>query len=68
MDDSEYTDIVKAIHAYMTNEPTCLALRKGDVIYVYNKDKSGWWDGVCRNKRGNKVHITVKFTVSFGRS
>lgn len=31
---------------------TCLAFRAGQVIRLYNRDASGWWDGEVDGKRG----------------
>ena len=45
-------DVVRALHDYATTEPTCLSFRKDDMLYVYIKDKSGWWDGQLGPRRG----------------
>lgn len=31
---------------------TCLSFRAGQVIRVYNRDTTGWWDGELEGKRG----------------
>jgi hypothetical protein len=49
--DSEY---VLAMHDYepQQSSTTCLAFRTGQVIHVFNRDPSGWWDGELEGKRG----------------
>ena len=41
-----------ALHAYSPTEPGCLPFRRGDILLVFNRDPSGWWDGVCNGQRG----------------
>ncbi|KAJ3046093.1 hypothetical protein HDV00_003843 [Rhizophlyctis rosea] len=48
----QVVDVVRALHDYTTTEPTCLSFRKEDLLYVYIKDKSGWWDGQVGTRRG----------------
>ncbi|CDH58755.1 ras guanine-nucleotide exchange protein [Lichtheimia corymbifera JMRC:FSU:9682] len=49
---------VQALHDYLpTNAPadeavSCLFFRKGAIIEVFNRDPSGWWDGVSNGVRG----------------
>lgn len=49
---------VQALHDYLpTNAPadeavSCLFFRKGAIIEVFNRDSSGWWDGVSNGVRG----------------
>ncbi|KAJ3005153.1 hypothetical protein HKX48_000842 [Thoreauomyces humboldtii] len=45
-------DVVQALHDYTSVESTCLSFRKGDVLNVHIRDKSGWWDGTLGAKRG----------------
>lgn len=45
-------DVVQALHSYEPSVDGCLQFRRGDLLLVYNRDKSGWWDGVCHGKRG----------------
>jgi son of sevenless-like protein len=49
--DSEY---VLAMHDYepQQSSTTCLSFRTGQVIHVFNRDPSGWWDGELEGKRG----------------
>jgi hypothetical protein len=51
--DISYLEIVVAIHDYQPTEDGCLRLKKGDIIYIQNKDNSGWWEGMCGNRKGN---------------
>ncbi|KNC96346.1 uncharacterized protein SPPG_08247 [Spizellomyces punctatus DAOM BR117] len=48
----EVIDVVQALHEYKSSVPTCLSFRKGDILYVHIKDKTGWWDGTLGSKRG----------------
>lgn len=49
---------VQALHDYQPScAPTdesvsCLFFRKGAIIEVFNRDSSGWWDGVSNGVRG----------------
>ncbi|KAI7850568.1 ras guanine nucleotide exchange factor domain-containing protein [Circinella umbellata] len=49
---------VQALHDYLpTNAPadeavSCLFFRKGAIIEVFNRDSSGWWDGLSGGVRG----------------
>jgi hypothetical protein len=45
-------DVVQALHSYEPTEEGCLPFRRGDLLLVYNRDRTGWWDGVCHGKRG----------------
>ncbi|KAI8811953.1 ras guanine nucleotide exchange factor domain-containing protein [Cladochytrium replicatum] len=49
---SDYVDIVEALHDYTAPEGSMLSFRKRDILFVHAKDKSGWWDGTCGNKKG----------------
>jgi len=31
---------------------SCLAFRAGQVIHVFNRDPTGWWDGEVEGRRG----------------
>ncbi|KAI9226184.1 MAG: SH3 domain-containing protein, partial [Piptocephalis tieghemiana] len=44
--------VYQALHPYVTSDQGCLGFRRGDILIVYNRDPSGWWDGVCDNRRG----------------
>jgi son of sevenless len=50
-DDSEY---VLAMHDFEPQEPneTCLAFKAGQVIRLFNRDPSGWWEGEVDLRRG----------------
>jgi son of sevenless len=44
-----------ALHDYVPQEGAatiCLAFRARQVIRVFNRDASGWWDGEIDGKRG----------------
>ncbi len=43
---------VVALHDFQSNNPTCLSFQAGQVIRVYNRDASGWWDGELDGERG----------------
>jgi son of sevenless-like protein len=47
-------DYVLAMHDYDAEKQnaTCLSFRAGQVIRVYNRDVSGWWDGELEGRRG----------------
>ena len=55
-DDDEYETHVEehvvALHDFNSNNPTCLSFQAGQVIKVYNRDPSGWWDGELDGQRG----------------
>ncbi|KAI9101897.1 ras guanine nucleotide exchange factor domain-containing protein [Phlyctochytrium arcticum] len=48
----EVIDVVQALHEYKSTVGTCLSFRKGDILYVHIKDKTGWWDGTLGTRRG----------------
>ncbi|KAI9139942.1 ras guanine nucleotide exchange factor domain-containing protein [Paraphysoderma sedebokerense] len=48
----DHIDVVVGLHTYAPSEKTCISFSRGDIIFVYNMDTSGWWDGVCNGKRG----------------
>lgn len=50
-DTSEY---VLAMHDFSFQQPnvTCLSFHAGQVIRVFNRDPSGWWDGELDGRRG----------------
>ncbi|KAH6594554.1 hypothetical protein BASA50_006504 [Batrachochytrium salamandrivorans] len=50
--EAPYIDVVRALYDYPAADPSCLSLTKGDVIYVYFKDPSGWWEGSLRSIKG----------------
>lgn len=35
-----------------SNAVTCLSFRAGQVVRLYNRDPSGWWDGEVDGRRG----------------
>jgi hypothetical protein len=43
--DLVYSEIVRCSFDYDPTEPGCLQLKAGDLIYVHNKDSTGWWNG-----------------------
>ena len=43
---------VVALHDFQSNNPTCLSFRAGQIIRVFNRDTSGWWDGELDGERG----------------
>ncbi|ORX62719.1 ras GEF [Hesseltinella vesiculosa] len=52
------THFVRALHDFFPanapedNASGCLFFQRGAIIEVYNRDASGWWDGVCEGLRG----------------
>ncbi|KAL0961336.1 hypothetical protein HGRIS_006292 [Hohenbuehelia grisea] len=47
-------EYVLAMHDYAPQPQTtsCLSFRAGQVIHVFNRDQSGWWDGELEGRRG----------------
>ncbi|KDN46617.1 ras GEF [Tilletiaria anomala UBC 951] len=43
---------VVALHDFQSNNSTCLSFFAGQVIRVFNRDASGWWDGELDGQRG----------------
>ena len=41
----KYIEIVQALHEFKAPDPSCIDLKKGDIIHVFSKDSSGWWNG-----------------------
>ncbi|KAJ3343957.1 hypothetical protein HDU93_005240 [Gonapodya sp. JEL0774] len=37
---------------YKSHAANCISLKEGSIVYVYNMDPSGWWDGMCNSRRG----------------
>ena len=50
--DITYTEIVRALHDYNPAEEGCLRFNQGDLIYVQEKDATGWWSGIVGNRQG----------------
>jgi hypothetical protein len=44
--------LVEALHDYVAPEGDRLSFKKGDVVRVLHTDASGWWDGMCGERRG----------------
>ncbi|KAN0063345.1 Ras guanine nucleotide exchange factor bud5 [Thecaphora frezii] len=54
-DDSAYVapeEHVVALHDFASSNSTCLSFTAGQVIKVFNRDSSGWWDGELDGQRG----------------
>lgn len=45
-------EFVVALHDFASNNATCLSFNAGQVIKVFNRDESGWWDGELDGQRG----------------
>ncbi|PWN51548.1 ras GEF [Violaceomyces palustris] len=43
---------VVALHDFASSNSTCLSFLAGQVIKVFNRDSSGWWDGELNGQRG----------------
>ncbi|CBQ71729.1 guanyl nucleotide exchange factor Sql2 [Sporisorium reilianum SRZ2] len=50
--DAHAEEHVVALHDFNSNNATCLSFQAGQVIKVYNRDPSGWWDGELDGQRG----------------
>ncbi|EPQ26580.1 uncharacterized protein PFL1_06906 [Pseudozyma flocculosa PF-1] len=54
-DDGAYAapeEHVVALHDFASSNATCLSFTAGQVIKVFNRDSSGWWDGELDGERG----------------
>ncbi|SCZ94149.1 BZ3501_MvSof-1269-A2-R1_Chr1-3g01217 [Microbotryum saponariae] len=61
---SSHAEYCRALHDFSPQQPsTCLAFSKGEVIRIFGKDQSGWWDGELRGTRGwfpsNYVQVQI---------
>ncbi|SGY17667.1 BQ5605_C015g07853 [Microbotryum silenes-dioicae] len=61
---SSHAEYCRALHDFSPQHPsTCLAFSKGEVIRIFGKDQSGWWDGELRGTRGwfpsNYVQVQI---------
>ncbi|KAE8254357.1 hypothetical protein A4X13_0g3440 [Tilletia indica] len=45
-------EYVVALHDFTSQNDTCLSFQSGQVIKVFNRDSSGWWDGELDGHRG----------------
>ena len=45
-------EYVVALHDFSSTNATCLSFLSGQVIKVFNRDESGWWDGELDGQRG----------------
>lgn len=45
-------EYVIALHDFSSTNETCLSFESGQVIKVFNRDESGWWDGELNGQRG----------------
>lgn len=43
---------VVALHDFHSTNETCLSFSAGQIIKVFNRDESGWWDGEIDGERG----------------
>ncbi|ORZ33355.1 ras guanine nucleotide exchange factor domain-containing protein [Catenaria anguillulae PL171] len=41
--------VVEALFDYAAQEPNCIDIRKGDILYVLEKHETGWWEGINPN-------------------
>ena len=62
--EDDNVEIVKVLYDYDAEDETCLTLRTGDIIYVINKDDSGWYDGVLSSGplKGKRAWFPSNFT------
>lgn len=47
--------LVQTLHDFQpdnNDQGTYLPFRAGEIIRVYNREKSGWWDGEVQGRRG----------------
>uniref|UniRef100_V5EW22 Guanyl nucleotide exchange factor Sql2 n=2 Tax=Kalmanozyma brasiliensis (strain GHG001) TaxID=1365824 RepID=V5EW22_KALBG len=51
-EETQSEEHVVALHDFNSNNATCLSFQAGQVIKVYNRDPSGWWDGELDGQRG----------------
>lgn len=53
-EEGEEAFYVQAMHDFdpVNTEVTCLSFRAGQIIRVYNRHQTGWWDGECNGQRG----------------
>lgn len=49
---SSIEEHVIALHDFSSNNATCLSFQQGQIIKVYTRDDSGWWDGEIDGNRG----------------
>lgn len=49
---SKPIDTVKVHSEFKTNKPNMLNLYVGDIVYVFSKAETGWWDGVVFTDNG----------------
>ncbi|PWN45489.1 ras GEF [Ceraceosorus guamensis] len=51
-EDESREEYVVALHDFASSNATCLSFAAGQVIKVFNRDTSGWWDGELEGQRG----------------
>ncbi|CEH19486.1 Ras1 guanine nucleotide exchange factor [Ceraceosorus bombacis] len=51
-EDESREEYVVALHDFASSNATCLSFAAGQVIKVFNRDTSGWWDGELDGQRG----------------
>jgi hypothetical protein len=57
---SKVIDTVVAIRTYGSNSTQILSFQKGDILQVFLKLNSGWWDGV--NPQGQRGWFPMEYT------
>lgn len=71
-DSDDQVFYVQAMHDFdsATTEVTCLSFRAGQIIRVFNRHQTGWWDGECNGQRGwfPSNYVNTQISVSLLRT
>ena len=55
--DLQFIEVVVALHDYQSEDASIMSFKRGDFVYVHQKDASGWWEGTLGNAKGVGVNI-----------
>ena len=65
-----FSEIVQVMSAYESTGPEQLSIERGQLIHVYKKSSSGWWEGelqvcLCDSHFMYSIALEIGFLTSY---